>query len=340
VNVSDSDPNAGFGALPPRSSVGKDPRARSHVVVAALAGNIAVATTKFVAAAMTGSSAMLSEGIHSLVDTLNEILLLYGMERANKPRDATHPFGYGRELYFWSFIVALLVFALGAGMSFYEGFHHLVDPTPLERPFINYLVLAASFAFEGGSWWVALRTFRATKGKLGYFQAFRRSKDASTFTVLFEDTAALVGLLIALAGVGGAQLLETPQLDAIASLGIGVVLAVSSILLARETKGLLIGEQAHASVRASLVRIAGNDPAIRTANGVLTVQLGPNQIVVALSAEFEDALTTGDIEACVDRVEAAIERSHPDVSVLFVKPQTAETWRRRTAGFGSMLDET
>ena len=312
---------------------------RSKVVVAALVGNLGVAITKFGAAALTGSSAMASEGIHSLVDTVNELLLLYGMRRADRPRDAKHPFGHGRELYFWSFIVALLVFALGAGLSFYEGIHHLSSPAPIERPLINYAVLALSFAFEAGSWWVAFNTFRAAKGTLGYFEAFRRSKDAATFTVLFEDSAALIGLLIALAGIAGAHVLRMPQLDAIASLGIGVVLALSSMLLARETKDLLIGEPALVSVRASLLRIAAADRGTRTANGVFTVQLGPNQILAALSVEFEDALTTTDIEACVNRIESAIMLAHSDISVLFVKPQTAETWYRRTACFGSLLDE-
>lgn len=311
---------------------------QSKVVLVALAANLAIALTKFTAAILTGSSAMLSEGIHSLVDTVNELLLLYGMKRAAKPADVTHPFGYGRELYFWSFIVSLLVLALGAGASFYEGVSHLLDPKPMESPLINYAVLAASFAFEGASWWVTLKAFRKTKGSQGYFEAFRSSKDPSTFIVLFEDTAALLGLLIALLGIAGAHALATPQLDGIASLGIGVVLAVSSMLLARETKALLIGERAYPHVRASILRIAGEDPAIRTANGVITMQIGPSQIVAALSAEFEDALTTGDIEACVNRVEDAIRCAHPDISVLFVKPQTPQTWTRRTAGVTRVPD--
>ena len=192
--------------------------------------------------------------------------------------------------------------------------------------------------FEGSSWWFTLKEFRKTKGSQGYFEAFRTSKDPSTFTVLFEDTAALVGLTIALAGVAGAQALALPQLDGIASLGIGVVLAVSSMLLARETKALLIGESARPHVRESILRIACDDPAIRTANGVITVQIGPRQIVAALSAEFEDALTTGDIETCVNRVEDAIRCAHPDITVLFVKPQTPATWSRRTAGVAHIPD--
>jgi cation diffusion facilitator family transporter len=302
------------------------------VVYVALGGNLAIAVTKFVAAAISGSSAMLSEGVHSLVDTINEVLLLYGMKRAGKPRDASHPFGYGRELYFWSFIVALLVLALGAGVSVYEGISHLLHPEPMVHPGINYAVLAASMVFEGTSWLVALRDFRKCKGDNSYFQAFRRSKDPTTFTVLFEDSAALVGLLIALLGIGASQWLAMPQLDGVASIAIGCVLAVSSLLLARETKGLLIGESAHAQVRDDILRIAGADDDIRSANGVLTVQMGPDEVVAALSAEFHDELDTTRIEACVNRIEAAIKTAHPDVSVLFVKPQAREVWEQRTTG--------
>jgi len=302
------------------------------VVYAALAGNLAIAITKFIAAAITGSSAMLSEGVHSLVDTTNEVLLLYGMSRAKKDPDRSHPFGYGRELYFWAFIVALLVFALGAGVSIYEGVVHLLHPEAMVRPLVNYIVLAASMVFEGGSWLLALRDFRAHKGKLGYFQAFRRSKDPTTFTVLFEDSAALLGLLIALAGVAAAQWLQMPRLDGVASIAIGIVLAISSLLLARETKGLLIGESAHPQVRDAILRIAGDDEDVRFANGVLTVQMGPDQVVAALSAEFRDGLDSNRIEACVNRVEAAIKQAHPVVSVLFVKPQTRAVWERRTSG--------
>jgi cation diffusion facilitator family transporter len=310
------------------------------VVYAALAGNLAIAVIKFVAAALTGSSAMLSEGVHSLVDTVNELLLLYGMRRAAKPADVTHPLGHGRELYFWSFIVALLVLALGAGVSLYEGIDHLRHPHPMERPLVNYLVLAFSFACELASWWVALREFRAHKGSRGYFEAFRASKDPSTFTVLFEDSAAVVGLLIAGAGIASAQAFDMPRLDGVASLGIALVLAVSSTLLARETKGLLIGEPAQSHVRDSLLRIAGADPGVRCANGVVTIQMGPNQVFAALSADFHDHLNTTQLEDCVNRIETATKQAHPEVNVLFVKPQTAETWRRRFAVLAAEEDDS
>lgn len=307
------------------------PKGAHLVVYVALAGNLAIAVAKFIAAGISGSSAMLSEGVHSLVDTVNEVLLLYGLRRAAQAPTPTHPFGYGRELYFWSFIVALLVFAMGAGVSLYEGIVHLRHPEPAKSHLIAYCVLGVSIAFEGISWIVALREFRAKKGRMGYFEAFRQSKDPSTFTVLLEDSAALIGLFMALLGLAGAQLLDMPELDGIASIGIAGVLAFTAFLLARETKGLLIGEPAHAHVTDSLLRIAASDPDVRAANGVLTMQMGPNQVVAALSAEFEDSRSTPQIEACVGRIEAAAKRQHHELTALFVKPQTPETWRARRA---------
>ena len=307
-------------------------------IYAALASNLAIAAIKFGAAALTGSSAMLSEGVHSVVDTTNELLLLYGLKRAARPADTNHPFGHGRELYFWSFMVALLVLALGAAVAFYQGFHRLVHPEPIRNLLVSYGVLAASFVFESVSWWLGLKAFRATKGTQTYLEAFRSSKDPSTFTVLFEDTAALLGLLIAAAGLLAADRLNAPWLDGAASLGIGLVLLVSSLLLAQETKGLLIGEPAHPHLRESILRIAEEDADIRRANGVLTVQMGAQQVVAALSVEFQDALNTTQIEHCVNRVEAAIRRTHSEVTTLFVKPQTADTWQRRVRRLSASSD--
>ncbi len=299
------------------------------VVYAALAGNFLIAVTKFVAAAMTGSSAMLSEGVHSLVDTGNELLLLHGMRRAARPPDQAHPLGHGRELYFWTFIVALLVFALGAGVSFYEGVLHILDPEPVEDPFVNYVVLGLAVLFEGFSWVVALKAFRRQKGPLGYIEAVRRSKDPTTFTVLFEDSAALLGLLIAFAGIFLAERLGIPELDGVASIGIALILAATAIVLARESKGLLIGEAAVPGVEAALLRIAEGQPGLHRANGVLTVHLGPQQVVAALSVEFDDAMTAPEIEACVLAIEARIREEQPQVTTIFIKPQTAGTWKAR-----------
>lgn len=302
------------------------------VIYAALAGNLCIAIAKFVAAGLSGSSAMLSEGVHSLVDTINELLLLYGLRRAEKQPDSAHPFGYGRELYFWSFIVALLVFAAGAGVSAYEGIQHIRHPEPARNHLISYTVLGISVVFEGASWWVALREFRASKGSMGYFEAFRRSKDPTTFTVLLEDSAALLGLGFALAGLAAAQLFDLPALDGVASLCIAGVLAVTAFLLARETKGLLVGEPAHPRVAERILAVANTDPDLRNANGVTTMQMGPDQVVAMLSAEFEDDRTTPQIEACITRIETSVKREYPELVALFIKPQTPEVFQaRRTA---------
>lgn len=302
------------------------------VVYAALFGNLAIALVKFIAAYITNSSAMLSEAIHSVVDTLNEVLLLYGMKKSLQPANSRHPFGYGRELYFWAFIVALLVFALGAIVSIYQGIHHIYHPEAMSNPMINYIVLGIAILCEGASWFVALKAFRKVKGKQGYFEAFRRSKDPTTFTVLFEDTAALIGLFIALIGIYLSHALNMPMLDGLASVLIGVVLAISAILLARETKGLLTGETADPQLRHNVLNVAELDPAVHSANGVLTEQMGAHQVIASLSLEFKDNLTSDEIEACVNRIEAQIKQLHPEIVALFVKPQSKVVWQERMKG--------
>ena len=302
------------------------------VVYAALLGNLAIALVKFVAAYITNSSAMLSEAVHSVVDTLNEILLLYGMKKSQRPGDVKHPFGYGRELYFWAFIVALMVFALGAVVSIYQGIQHVRHPEEMLNPTLNYIVLSIAILCEGVSWFVALKAFRKTKGEQGYFEAFRRSKDPTTFTVLFEDTAALCGLFIALIGIYLAHSLNIPELDGVASILIGIVLAVSAILLGRETKGLLLGESAAPELRNNILLIAQEDVAVLSANGVLTEQMGAHQVLASLSLEFEDNLSSDDIEACVNRIEAKIKQIHPEIVALFIKPQTKKVWLERMKG--------
>ncbi|MFD1437184.1 cation transporter [Acinetobacter sp. ANC 4282] len=302
------------------------------VVYAALLGNLAIALVKFIAAYITNSSAMLSEAVHSVVDTLNEILLLYGMKKSQRPGDVKHPFGYGRELYFWAFIVALMVFALGAVVSIYQGIQHVRHPEEMLNPTLNYIVLGIAILCEGVSWFVALKAFRKTKGELGYFEAFRRSKDPTTFTVLFEDTAALCGLFIALIGIYLAHTLNIPELDGVASILIGIVLAVSAILLGRETKGLLLGESAAPELRNNILLIAQEDVAVLSANGVLTEQMGAHQVLASLSLEFEDNLSSDDIEACVNRIEAKIKQIHPEIVALFIKPQTKKVWLERMKG--------
>ena len=302
------------------------------VVYAALAGNLTIALVKFVAAYITNSSAMLSEAIHSVVDTLNEILLLYGMKKSQQPANYRHPFGYGRELYFWAFIVSLMVFALGAVVSIYQGILHIRHPEEMQNPMINHIVLGVAILCEGTSWFVALKAFRKIKGKQGYFETFRQSKDPTTFTVLFEDTAALVGLLIALIGIYLSHALNMPVLDGLASVFIGLVLAISAVLLARETKGLLMGETADPQLRHNVLTIAQEDFAVHSANGVLTEQMGAHQVIASLSLEFKDHLTSDEIEACVNRIEAKIKQLHPEIVALFVKPQSKRVWLERMKG--------
>lgn len=305
------------------------------VIYAALAGNLLIALTKFAAAFFTGSSAMLSEGVHSLVDTGNGLLLLYGLHRASRPADLTHPFGHGRELYFWSFIVALLVFALGAGVSFYEGVMHILEPHHATNSTANYIVLGLSFLFEFYSWSVALKEFRTIKGKQSYLQAVKRSKDPSVFTVLFEDSAALLGLVVAAAGIFAASYFDMPQLDGVASIGIALILGGTAVLLARESKGLLLGEAALPEVQRGLLAIARGEAAAERVNGIITAHIGPAQIVAALSLEFRDDLMAPQIEAAIERIETRMRASYPEVVFLSVKPQKPEIWEARRA----MLDD-
>jgi cation diffusion facilitator family transporter len=304
-------------------------------VYAALAGNILVAATKLLAAFWTGSSAMMSEAVHSIVDSGNEVLLLYGLHRAGRRPDAQHPLGYGRELYFWSFIVALLIFALGAGVSVYEGIAHIRHPEPIADPLISYAVLALAFVFEGGSWMVSWRQFKAAKGALGYYEAVRLSKDPPSFMVLFEDSAALAGLFIAGLGTFAAVQLRQPFFDGLASILIGVVLGAIAFLLARESKSLLIGEHADTALSDSILRVAGAEKSVTRANGVLTMQLAPEQIVAALSLDFEDHLTAAQIEDAVIDIERKVRESHPQVVALFIKPQTDKSYRQAAGSYRS-----
>ncbi len=312
----------------------------SVAVWAALAGNVAVAVAKFGAAALTGSAAMLSEAVHSLVDSVNEMLLLYGIARSARPADRSHPLGYGRELYFWSFVVALLIFALGAGVSVYEGISRVLTPQPIERPRIIYAVLALSLVFEGASWWVGMRAFASAKGRLGWWQAFRRSKDPPAFIVVFEDTAALAGILAAAAGTTAALYTGDARWDGAASLVIAAILAGVAVLLAQESKELLIGERADPRLSDAILRTAATIPGVCSANSIITVQIAPHSIIATLSLDFQDALRAPDIERAVVELENRLRSAHPEVTALFVKPQSAllAAQRLREGGLGMMPD--
>jgi cation diffusion facilitator family transporter len=291
------------------------------VVYAASAGNFLVTLTKFAAASLTGSAAMLSEAIHSLVDTANQLLLIYGINRADRPPDDKHPLGYGRELYFWSFVVALFMLTIGAGLSCYEGIQHILNPTAIVNTHISYSVLAISAVLEGATLFVALRAFRLAKGSLGYFEAVHKSKNPPVFIVLFEDSAALVGLLIAFVGTLLAEIYQMPIYDGYASLGISALLFVTAMILAYESKELLIGEPASPRKREAIRAIATAVPGVEAARIAISVHLAPDQIVVALGLEFRDELTTPEIEKIVAKIEREIQRQHPDVIAVFAKPQ-------------------
>jgi cation diffusion facilitator family transporter len=314
------------GPIPP-SGAGLPSSSTTYIYIA-LGANLLIAATKFAAAAWTGSSAMFSEGIHSVADIGNECLLLYGLHRGSARPDHDHPLGYGREVYFWSFTVALLVFALGAGVSIFEGVTHLRHPQPIQNAGANYVVLAISAVVDGSSWWFTLRTFKGDKRYSDIFRAVHRSKDPPAFIVLFEDSAALIGLGIAFIGIYLSIILDMPVLDGVASILIGLVLAVTAALLARETKSLLIGERADEGIVASIMRIASATDGVVHTNGVLTVHLAPRQIMVALSLEFADALRTSEIEAKVEELERRIRHKHPAVVALFVKPQNPDGYRK------------
>jgi cation diffusion facilitator family transporter len=305
-------------------------------VIAALIGDLLVAASKIVAAVWTGSAAMASEAIHSVVDTANDILLLYGIHRSKQKADADHPFGHGRELYFWSFVVSLLIFALGAGFAIYEGVSRILKPVPIESPVVSYVVFALAFVFEGGSWLVAMRQFGDAKGKLGFFKAFRLSKNPASFMTLFEDSVALIGILIASASTFAAVTSGNPQIDGVGSVAIGVLLVGMSIFLARESKSLLMGEPAYRSVRKSILSIANSQSGCLRANGLITVQLGPDQVVAMLSVEFADTMLAPGIEEAVIDLEKLVRKANPEVVALFVKPQTAKTYQdQRDRALGS-----
>jgi cation diffusion facilitator family transporter len=293
----------------------------TFVIYAALAGNVLVALSKFGAAAWTGSSAMLSEAVHSTVDCGNQLLMLYGIHRASAPPDAQHPLGYGRELYFWSFIVALLIFSIGAGVSFYEGVNHILTPVPITDPHVSYIVLALSLLFEGTSWCFAAREFEKQRGGLGFLEAATRSRDPTSFLVLFEDSAALIGIGIAFAGTFASEWLENPRLDGVASLGISMILAVTAAFLAHESKGLLIGEPAREPIRRSIIRIATDHVGVSAVGGLVTVHLAPRQIVAALNVDFVDNLRASEVEDVTHSLEQIISQHHPEIVALFLSPK-------------------
>jgi cation diffusion facilitator family transporter len=314
---------------------GSSPKA----VYAAIAGNLGIAITKFVAAALTGSSAMLAEGIHSLVDTGNGGLLLLGIHKSRKPADPDHPFGHGMEIYFWTLIVAILIFAVGGGFSLYEGIEHIRHPDPVARPGVAYLVLAVSAVFEGYSWSVAYREMRAGRGRRGLWRMVRQSKDPTTFTVLFEDSAALFGLLVAALGVFFGSYFDNPYLDGTASIVIGVLLAVVAIILAFETKGLLIGEAVDPHTLQSIRTLVEDDPSVARVVKPLTMHLGPEDVLLALELVFESNGSAADSAAAIDRLDRLIRAKHPQIRHIFIEAQSLKPDARQEEPDAETIEE-
>ena len=296
-------------------------------IYAALIGNVLIAATKGVAAAITGSSSMLSEAVHSAVDSGNALLLLYGLHRAAKPPDHRHPYGYGRELYFWCFVVALLVFALGAGISIFEGIDHLRNPEPITRPIVNYLVLGLAFLFEGTSWWFGWKAFAVSRGSGSLWSVIRDSKDPTSFMVLFEDSAALLGIVIAAVGTFLSIRLGDPRIDGMASILIGLVLAVVAVVLGRESKELLIGERASPELSEAIRQTAAEESCVVEVVDIITSQLSPNQVIATLGVVIDESLHVAEVEQLIHRIEKSIRARHPQLFRVFVRPQSRSRGR-------------
>ncbi len=294
------------------------------VIYAALVGNALIAVTKFAAAAYTGSSAMLSEAVHSVVDTGNQGLLLLGIARSKRPASPDHPFGHGMEVYFWAFVVAILIFGLGSGISFYEGFSKLANPHPVTSFTVNYIVLGLALVFEGVAWTLAFREFNRIRGSRSFLQEVRRSKDPTVFTVLFEDSAAMLGLVAALIGLLAVQHLHLAWADAAASIAIGVILALTALGLAYETKSLLTGEAAANSTTRAIRQMAAEEPAVHALNDLRTVHFGPSDVLVALSLDFRDRSDLAEVERTVRNLERRIKAQFPIITNIFVEAQARE----------------
>ncbi|GAB5377058.1 MAG: cation diffusion facilitator family transporter [Acuticoccus sp.] len=296
------------------------------IIYAALFANAAIAVTKFIASAATGSSAMFAEAVHSVVDTGNQGLLLFGLRQAKRPASEEHPFGHGKDLYFYAFMVAIIIFGAGAGFAAYEGIEKLRHPGAVQASWINYAVLAAAFAFESVAWYMAVRSFNAERGDMGIFEAVRRSKDPTLFTVVFEDSAAMLGLVIAFFGILLSNLTGNPLFDALATLAIAAVLALTAVFLAIETKGLLVGEAADPKMVASIRAMIARQSEVRRVNEVLTMHFGPQEILVTVSADFEDSLTAEDVEKAVARLDRDIKGAFPDVQRLYLEARSVTSF--------------
>ncbi len=284
-------------------------------MIAAIVGNLLVAATKFLAAALSGSSAMLSEAIHSLVDTCNGGLMLYGMRRSRKPPDEHHPLGYGHELYFWTLVVGILIFGLGGGMSIVTGAMHIVEGKPAETAWWSYAVLGAAAIFESVSWYFGWRAFskEQRRHRRGIMETIVVSKNPTTFSVLLEDTAALVGLVFAFLGISFSALLDIPWLDGLASILIGALLCISALIMVYESMGLLVGEGMEPATLAELRKIISADPAVQQVRDLLTLYLGPEDVLLAIDLRFHPDNDVHDIRNAVARFKKKIQARFPRI---------------------------
>jgi len=303
--------------------------AKSNIAIyGAIVANVAIAVTKFVVAGITGSSAMLSEGIHSGVDTFNGVLLLIGLRLSKRPATPEHPFGHGKELYFWSLIVAVLIFGLGGGLSFYEGVQHVRHPEPIREPTWNYVVLAVAAVFEGSSLAIALRQFLKLAGETPFWEALRRSKDPTTYTVLAEDAAALVGLAVAAVGIASSQYFDKPEFDGVASIVIGLVLAGVAVALIAASRDLLIGEGIRPETARALRDIALAQPNVRDVGRVLSMYVGPDDVLVTMDLDFQDGTAAADAATAIATVERQVRERYPVIKRLFVEAGAAPPHQR------------
>jgi len=294
----------------------------NKAIWSAIIANSAIAVSKFVAAFFTGSSSMMSEGIHSLVDTGNGILLLFGIRSSKKPADHKHPFGYGQEAYFWSFVVAILIFALGGGIALYEGIVHLIHPKELKNLKWSYVVLGLAILFEGYALSVALKQFNKTRGNKSFYRARVDSKDTTTAAVVIEDTAALLGLAIALICLGLNQLTGIVYFDGLGSVLIGLLLISVSLFFAIECKGLLIGEGLLPENIVKIEKILKEEPNVNSNARPLSLYFGPQEILLNLDVNFKDTLSLTEIEDTIDRIESNIRKILPGVNKIFIEAES------------------
>ncbi|MGZ5539676.1 MAG: cation diffusion facilitator family transporter [Halobacteriota archaeon] len=294
-------------------------------VVAAIIGNLIIAIIKFVAATITGSSAMISEGIHSIVDTGNGCLVLLGMNRAKQPADESHPFGYGKSLYFWTHIVAVSIFGIGGGMSLYEGISHIRHVVPAAQmgdPTAAYIVLAISFLVEGGSFSVAIKQFLQASGDMGAWQFIKQSKDPSLYTIVLEDSAALLGLIFAFLGIFFGHLFNNAYLDGAASIAIGLLLMSVAGILASRTMGLLLGEGVNPDELADIRRRVESDPAVDRAGDILTMYMGPHDLLVNMGVCFTAGTTAEQMHEAIRRIEADLRSAYPETTRVYIEAES------------------